>query len=243
MTHDQTLFGRDEFSSLVSLRETMYLFLSRLFRAEIDSDFWPKIGPWLKVIDQFEGTENSAALEDMTAAGQAMRDVIDGWSEQDEPDILTEPAREYAALFLGVGPETVPLCESAYEGGTGTLFRNAYFRMKEVYRAAGLSKSDDFTEPDDHLAVELAYMARLVQKMSDIGSLDDRTVAEALEEQKGFLDNLLTWAPEVHQRIQNAAGAGFYQAVSLLMNGFLSLDRELIDHLSRSRDNQGAGSL
>ena len=68
-------------------------------------------------------------------------------------------AREYASLFLGVGPKTVPLCESAYRSTSGLLYQSALFEVRQSYRETGLAKSGHTIEPDDHLAVELGYMA------------------------------------------------------------------------------------
>ena len=93
------------------------------------------------------------------------RELLEGFykeiREADEEVVLGDLARYYASLFLGVGPENVSLCESAYRNERGLLFQNAYFDILEKYREVGLGKREDFPEPEDHLSLELAYMAHL----------------------------------------------------------------------------------
>lgn len=109
----------------------------------------------------------------------------------------------HGRLFDGIGgPETVPLHESAHVGD-GRLFGPAVTDMERLLAAHDLSVGGEAHEPADHLAIELALMARLAAS-----DHPDRTVLAA---------RLAGWVPrfadacEVHDR------CGFHAAAARLL--------------------------
>ena len=50
-----------------------------------------------------------------------------------------ELQKEYARLFLGVGPETVSLCESAWTSPLRLVCQEAQFECRRAYAATGLA--------------------------------------------------------------------------------------------------------
>jgi TorA maturation chaperone TorD len=201
-----------------------------VFGGEVDPAFWPRIGESLEVIDRVGGMPECPGRDDIVMAGREFREYVCAVDHRDLAEVLIEIGREYAALFLGVGAETVPLCESAYVGATATLCQDAYFDVRRRLRDSGLARAEDFTEPEDHLALELALMARLSRRMSIHLSEGAATWRDALAAQESLLsEHLLNWALDLTERVNTVAPGSFYASASRLLAGFLTLDRELID--------------
>ena len=110
-------------------------------------------------------------------------------------------AEDYAGLFLGVRGKIPHPSESAYQGGRKIMTR-PYRQVLKIYEEAGLSANKSFTEPEDHVATELSFMAFLARKTSEsIKKGDNDSVRRLVQISKGVsgkaLDEL---APEDVQR-------------------------------------------
>ena len=235
-----------EFISVNNFREAVYAFSSRVFHREADAEFWPGMAVVLSTLDRAEVFSGWAGAEDMSASRRELGAFV-SLSESGALEVLSlETAREYARLFLGVGPETISLCESSFTGATGGLYSNSFFEVQGEYRAAGAAKADRFCEPDDHLAVETAYMAWLTRKI--IGQLisDDVAWYDLLGAQRRFLTNhLLNWVPELVRKLEKGTAKSFYAPAGRLLSCFLQLDLDLINYMieaqPQSRRNSPAG--
>jgi TorA maturation chaperone TorD len=147
--------------------------------------------------------------------------------------VLGDLARHYAFLFLGVGSENVALCESAYRNDRGLLFQNAYFDILEKYKEVGLGKREDFSEPEDHLSLELAYMAHLSHRtISSIQTGKEEEMKKYYQYQKNFLkDHLLLWIPQFARSLSEISPSKFYEALTCLLEGYIKMDFEFLDSL------------
>lgn len=101
------------------------------------------------------------AADPALAAGiAAMR--VDLVRPIDDAALTAEFGRTYGRLFEGIGgPGTVAPYESAHRCG-GRLFQAPTSEMEALLAAHDLSVSAATAEPADHLAIELALMARFV---------------------------------------------------------------------------------
>lgn len=120
----------------------------------------------------------------------------------------------HGRLFDGLaGPETVPPYESAHVGD-GRLFQAPVGEMERLIAAHDLKVADDAHEPADHLAIELALMARLV-------ALDhpDRAVLAA---------RLAGWVPAFARACEARDRNGFHAAAARLL-------ATLVEREARSR--------
>ncbi len=222
----------EELIGVNRFRETLYSILARLFGREIESGFWPKIRESIDLIDRAGDISDWPGNDDMVVARRELREYFRAVERQELPEVLTELRRQYAALFLGVGRETVPLCESVYTGATATLCQGAYFDVRRSLRETGWAKADDFSEPEDHVAMELAQMACLSRMMDIELSAGASTWREVLVTQRRFMaEHLLNWVPELTERINAVAPGSLYASASRLLAGFLRLDQELLDFM------------
>lgn len=72
-------------------------------------------------------------------------------------------ATSYGSVFLSGGREAAPLYASAWQGN-GTLMSAPHWRMQLLLKQAGKEVDTGFSEPADHLAVMLEYLAMCLER-------------------------------------------------------------------------------
>jgi len=211
-------------------REMFYLFLSRSFSREVDMSFLQRV---FEISTSLQDSFREVEEKSLNRGRGLLERFCTEVRGADEKVVLVDLARHYAFLFLGVGSENVALCESAYRNERGLLFQNAYFDVLEKYKEMGLGKRDDFPEPEDHLSLELAYMAHLSHRsISSIEIAKEEEVAKYYKYQRDFLrDHLLTWAPRVTRDLSEISPSTFYKALALLLEGYIKMDLDFLDSL------------
>ena len=154
--------------------------------------------------------------------------------------MLADLARDYAALFLGVGEQTVALCESVYRSRTGLLFQRPYFEVKRRYEQTSFVKWAGFSEPEDHLSLQLAYMAHLcsltVEEMKRQGEESDNHLRLQDEFLRFHFGN---WIPAFSDTLKKCSHSVLYRAAACLLNGFIKADGFMVDALLRRPMSQG----
>jgi TorA maturation chaperone TorD len=171
--------------------------------------------------------------------------IIQGVLAEQAPETVAE---EFTVLFLGpFAPQVIPY-ESYYL--TGHLFKAPLIVLRSFLKGLGVEKqAQEFAEPEDMLAFELAVMRWLIGKQMAAGhSVED---TRWLELQAAFLkQHLLVWAPTCAQDMESAPGAHFYRGVAMILQGFLEVERTLfrdwgLDHivsLEEARQRHGVYS-
>ena len=128
--------------------------------------------------------------------------------------------RDFCALFLGIqGPQrVVPACQSAYLDNR----TNAAAELEKYLAGAGLAIADRFVEPADHLAVQLAVMAWLLDGPQAAAGTANRAAIDPV----AFLDDhLLSWIPAFAARCEAVDTTGCYAAFATLLHHFLLSER------------------
>jgi TorA maturation chaperone TorD len=141
-----------------------------------------------------------------------------------------ELAVDYAGLFLSGRDGSICPSESSY------LDRMVYgprtIQVMDLYAKDGFIKENSFTEPDDHIAVECAFMGLLGNKLaatiSDEG-LDSDEARDSLERQITFLtEHFLKWVPIWADQVEKRAEASFYRAVARLARTLAESDQRFL---------------
>jgi len=137
---------------------------------------------------------------------------------------------EYTRLFLGPGLPAVPPYESVYVNREeahvlGLLWSQATFAVRDAYQQAGLTPHPG-SEPPDHLAAELEFIALLSQREAAARAEGDLQEAEGIRQQRtSFLANhLRRWAPVVAERVAEQAQHPLYEAAGKLLLAVLAAD-------------------
>ena len=199
-------------------RGRVYALLSRCYETEIDAAFAETFSQGAAL------SSDDAALADGFAALQADLVACDEGK-------LEQLAVVFDRAFFGMGPRTAQKAfpyESVYTSDGGLMMQDAYADVLHVYRDARFEKNPGFTEPEDHLAVELAFMARLGERAADELRANDADAAEAsLAAQRLFLhDHLLNWTDRFAVDMESAAGEGFYAHLASFTRAFLVADAD-----------------
>ena len=229
--------GMSRLANLVAInrnRDAIYLFLSKAQEVELTGEQIDAMrkgnGP---LVDprSLEGLNNSDIKDGLELLSRAVAAMKGRKLE----DVQVELATDFAGVFLGIRHEVVPHpSESAYSNSGRLVYQKERDEVMAMYREAGLDKVSDFTEPEDHVALELGFMARLARETAS--ALEANRINEArryLELQKRFLNkHLMKWVPRLCADVLKAAASEFYQGVALVTRGYVSEDASTVEDLS-----------
>ena len=232
MNTDEKLTIEETISVLSQFRDMVYGLFSRIFSEELDKNALEAVQNLLKILDGATDLTQFYRHEHFREGQKGLKGFFEENSGEKNETMITDLAKAYASLFLGVGQQTIGLCESVYKSDQGLLFQSAHFEVQEAYQKIGMAKSDEFHEPADHIAVELIYMAQLCRLIEESIVKVNGQAAHYLELQKAFCTrHLLSWVPDFTQKVIEGARSPFYIAMAHLLNGFIQDDNQLIDIL------------
>jgi len=147
-----------------------------------------------------------------------MREALTELSTPMPARVLDELAADYAAIYLNYVYHASP-CESVWLDQENLAMQAPMFQVREIYRLFGLAAADWRTRPDDHLVLELQFLAALFQ--------DDHP--QALTEAARFLDlHLLRWLPLFGSRVAARCNTPFYAGAARLTAAYCDELRELL---------------
>jgi TorA maturation chaperone TorD len=216
-------------------RGTLYRVLSRGFSLEIDEAYLEWIVLLNPTIKQLAVHVDSKDFKKGSERLDAFTERVKLDYEKDKAIFLQNLAAEYASLFLNVGPKPVHLVESVYLGKEPLLYEEPYFDVVRIYQLYGFKKRASFKEPEDHIGVELEFMAHLCdlacasleQGKKDFGS-------GYMNNQVEFLDlHLSKWTQKLAEKLRWATRNDFYLALADLLSGFVSTDRATAEQFSK----------
>lgn len=215
---------------LMESRAHVYQVLSRSYRTEVDAAFARELA------NEFSFESDDAALNEALAA---MRAALDGADEE----ALELLAVTFDRVFFGMGPLTARHAfpyESVYTSDRGIMMQEAYTSVARAYREQALAKDPAFTEPEDHLAVELAFMATLADRartfLSAGDEAGDEAATETVRQSLAFArGHLLNWIDRFCGELTLAAAPdgenGFYVALAAFTTRFVEEDAALLEEM------------
>lgn len=209
----------------LSGRQIIYHLLALLYRGEIASG--------LNVLQE------SAFLLQFVGDWTAFAGNIAPLAEEVrlQQDLVSYEAKvkaDYLQLFVGPGHVLAPPWASAYLTKEKLLFGEPERIVRQFYRAIGLTVSQ--SEPADHIAVELAFMARLCA-FEQIGN---RMAGGARNTRKMFLDtHLLPWVAVWQADVRQQAHTDFWRIVTAAMYRWLLEETDNLACSARQAENCG----
>lgn len=147
------------------------------------------------------------------------------WCLDDKDKVLASLTTEYTRLFLGPTKLPAPPWESVYVSKEPLLFQESTLTVRRSYLKHGFIPQNYPHEADDHLALELDFMASLSGLAHNaLEQSDFDKVTDAMEDQKAFLeDHLLKWIPQFAAKL-NASDTYAYGNLAHILREFLILD-------------------
>jgi len=213
-------------------REVFYNFLSRSFEREIDKPFLEMVTnltPFLE--DITKQSDNDSLITGGKIVGEFSTSVCDLDSSAEE-ELILELKRNFAYLFL-IGKGAIPTCSSYYLSPDRLLKQEPYFYVLGTYREIGFVKPEHFKEDEDHIALELLFMAVLSNLINrTIESGENIKASKYLKLQLEFLEgHMLSWIPDACDRlVEIAEHREIYKGIAMLTSGFLAADVEYLTH-------------
>ena len=145
-------------------------------------------------------------------------------------------AVEHARLFAGMGASygAIPPYESMQQASSEPR-EDCVTNVTAAYREAGFGRIDVPAVPQDHLAVELRFMALLAANESEAWTLaaTDEARAMVLRERSFLGEHLLSWAPAYCERMASEAREPFFTALARITSAALVLDRQDLGEVLR----------
>lgn len=221
----------NELISITRARQKTYSLLSRIFRVEADE----------ALLEELAALDLSATGDSAIDEGYALwRGFL---ASRDEMTLLSL-ARDYVKVFIGAGRGAQSAAypfESVYTSKERLMMAEARDEVFAIYAYAGLVKDKDFKAPEDHIALELEFMAYLADKTgAALEAGDEDAAAELLGQQRSFLsDHLLNWAPyDFTSDILRFSGTDLYKGLALVMCGFLATDSEFLSDILTEEESE-----
>ena len=207
-----------------SNRETLYRFLGRIYKTEVDRALLDRMMDM-----RFPVGRRDAELE------EGYR-LLEQYLGNPGGDPLTDLAVDYARVFLGAGIATYKAAypyESVYTSKKRIVMQEARDESVAAYLAKGLRKAETLDFPEDHIALELEFMAFMcVEARQAAEAGDKQALGNCCEEQLDFLNrHLLNWTPEFCGDIEKFAATSFYKAIAKITGGYLRMDCAFLEGL------------
>ena len=172
----------------------------------LDPAFW----------EAFPSFDDEAVAEAVAACARYAEGAVQrAEAGEDEPQ---RAAVEYTKLFVGPPSPAAAPWETMYRGKNVTVgFGQATFEMRELLREAGLEVRNVNNQYEDHLGIELLYLAELCHCCA--AGADG---ADAEGRLRTFVrEHPVAWAPAFRDQVATAAPGGYYAPLADLVVALL----------------------
>lgn len=216
--------GKMTVRSVMDGRINTYRMLSRLFQKELDADY-------LKQMKKMRCPINTGNA-DVDTGYRLFHSYLSGMWERTLEDLK----RDYLLVFIGAnttGHSAAYPIESVHTSSARLLMQDARDEVRAIYRAAGLDMHDSWRSGEDHIALELEFMAIMGHRAADALDAGDKAKAsKCLMTSYHFLeDHLVNWAPMLTDAMLKFAETDFYRALAYLTRGFVHEDEAFLEEV------------
>lgn len=152
-------------------------------------------------------------------------EMIKQWGNSGLTDEAFNKIRDdYTRLFIGVGKVLAPPWESVYFTESHLLFQEQTLQVRNWYRRYGLELEKLHKEPDDHISIEMSFVAYLSKlALQAFEEQNQEEFEELLEAQRQFLaSHLLAWGFKWRHMVIEHAQTDFYKGLAYLTQGALN---------------------
>ena len=224
-------------SAFMRGRTALYKFFSVIFKEPLRKDELIFINSHIEYFKAMAEESVDVCLKNGSELFSAASGALSKALNVDEKQIISELNIAYTSLFL-LGPHSINYTESSFFSKAGLWKQKEWEDVKECYRLNCFVVQESFKEPEDHIAMELSFMAALSDlTATSIDEGDDDACTKCIETQKDFLKrHLLNWVPDFCDKIierpaTNDAGR-LYHASALLLKGYLTSDAAMLEELT-----------
>ena len=225
------VIGTDELAQMMDSRAATYNFLARLYRVEVDEPLLEKL--------RTSRFPLRTGNKEINLGYKLMREYLGSSWE----NAKTELAVDYVRSFIGHG-NTAYSCaypyESVYTSGRRLLMQDARDEVVLIYRSAGKDKASDWTDPEDHIALELEFQGFLCTKAAEALRAGNEAAAYVMQQRNFLEDHLLSWTPMMLADLDRFSRTDFYKGLGHLTTGVLQEERSVLEELLGAEDDEEA---
>jgi TorA maturation chaperone TorD len=220
----------DAIAILLANRSYLYTLLQRTFGNEPSAELLAILtGPLtkeaLQLLDEEDGQLMGDYLKLLDRVGQAMTD--------DAEETLDKLKGEYTYLLIGPNKLPAPPWESVYVTKERTIFQESTLQVRRTYLEYSFLPANYPHEADDHLALELDFMAHLARVTEE--NFENKNIEEVkkvlLDQQRFLQEHLLVWIGDFAQEIQKGKTQYLYPPMATLTETLLKLDNAVIEEI------------
>ena len=222
----------DSCEKIQSARAYLYLLYHKLYGGE----------PTEELMEALGGSDTSEALciyaqEDETIEKcqgfleRLCRELADDERRQ---RFLGLCGDEYVAIFYGFPKALVVPSESFYRSGDHSLLSEVTLAVRDFYRRFNVLPARYPRTPDDHIALEMAFMSCLARDaMEAFDKRDWRELVTLLQAQAKFADDhLLAWIPSFAAEVRKMSDPCLYPQLIKTTEAFVSTDRQCLNNIA-----------
>lgn len=160
--------------------------------------------------------QGEAARDAWTAMRAALAEI------PDPPDdaAIDALAVEFAAIYL-TGAHGAAPSESFWLDPDHIVCQQPMFELREIYKAAGLAAANWRKRPDDHLVLQLQYIAHMLRRPVS-ADFSPQALAQVMDA------HLLRWLPDFAARVAARAAHPFHAALGYLTLAWCESLRNLL---------------
>lgn len=224
---------KDSITIILSNRHYLYKLLHRVFADEPNSELIEIVTSdhtqeALQLVLEDDDTRFAPYFE---LFGQ-LKSAI----SKDAADVLDKLKGEYTKLLIGPGTLPAPPWESVYISKENTLFQESTLKVRRAYLEYNFLPANYPREADDHIALELDFMAHLADLAQESFQVDklEETKKVLFDQQKFLKEHLLVWIGDFAQKIQESKSHYFYPQMAALTDKALQLDAFVIEEVLKT---------
>lgn len=217
-----------EIEDILAIRRDFYAFLCRWYVEEPTREFADDLVNGRFQFQELKSLEINAELSE----GFRLLNEFMEKNKGREVDILHEDLlEEYTLLFIGPFRPPVEPYEAWWV--SGRRLGESLVAVKQAYRKAGIVKSREYTELEDHIGFELKFMHYLCEE--ELSAATQERLKECIKLQREFFDDhMLKWVPTYCDALYTYERSDFFKSIAKLTKGFVQLDDAVISDLLES---------
>ncbi|MBP3700816.1 MAG: molecular chaperone TorD family protein [Lachnospiraceae bacterium] len=174
--------------------------------------------------------EDDDVMAKISRFGKKLEGKLEEIPAEGEPSFLEKIKSEYTKLLVGPGKLVAYPWESTYVGKETLLFQESTLRVRQFYRKYGYLPQNYPHVADDHISLELHFMAKLSERALQAFQQEDmETMRYLLEGQQIFMKyHLLNWIPQYAENMKKSKTTYMYPQFALAADAFIKVDNQFI---------------
>jgi len=162
-----------------------------------------------------DNAKNSKLFQSLKFVEAALNEL----PEDIDQETLDRLAVDYADIYLNYSLHASPF-ESVWLDEDHLLQQEPMFKIRKWYKRYGLVTANWRIRSDDHLVLQLQFIAWLFD--SDSSSSVTIPLQKRLEDVANFMDeHLLLWLPDFSNLVSQRCGTDFYASIVVLTHAYI----------------------